>query len=224
MQTLTDTLPLGAPKPLLILGTHLLALELIDLISDIAEFEVVGLVENLDRERCTAPIKGLPVHWIDDIAPLAATHWVVCGISTTHRAGFIQQAVELGFRFATLVHPSSRVSAQSTLGEGVIVSPGCLIASHTQIGRYVFVNRGVMIGHHTVIEEYATIQPGANIAGVCHIGEGAYIGMSSVVIDHTKVGAGSIVGAGAVVTKDVPANVQVVGIPAKINKENVPGK
>jgi len=45
-----------------------------------------------------------------------------------------------------------------------------------------------------------------------------------VVLDHLSVGARSIVGAGAVVTRDVPDNVQVVGVPARIVKENVAGK
>ncbi len=47
------------------------------------------------------------------------------------------------------------------------------------------------------------------------------IGMGAIVIDHINIGANSVVGAGAVVTKDVPANVQVVGMPARIVKENI---
>lgn len=48
--------------------------------------------------------------------------------------------------------------------------------------------------------------------------------MGAVVIDRITVGSCSIVGAGAVVTKDVPDHAQVVGVPARIVKENVDGR
>ncbi len=69
-----------------------------------------------------------------------------------------------------------------------------------------------------------TIQPGANIAGVCRIGQATYIGMGAVVLDHVKIGKHCVIGAGALVNKDVPDHVQVVGVPARIVKENIMGK
>jgi carbonic anhydrase/acetyltransferase-like protein (isoleucine patch superfamily) len=48
-----------------------------------------------------------------------------------------------------------------------------------------------------------------------------YIGMGAIVIDHITVGSHSVVGAGAVVIQDVPDNAVVVGVPAKVVKENV---
>ena len=69
-----------------------------------------------------------------------------------------------------------------------------------------------------------TIAPGANIAGKCVVEDGCYISMGAVIIDRVRIGANSVVGAGAVVTKDVPANVQVVGIPARVVKEGVHGR
>jgi hypothetical protein len=42
--------------------------------------------------------------------------------------------------------------------------------------------------------------------------------MGAVVLEHIVVGRNAIVGAGAVVTKDVPENVQVLGVPARITK------
>lgn len=53
------------------------------------------------------------------------------------------------------------------------------------------------------------------------IGEGAYVGMGAIVLERITIGGYSVIGAGAVVTRDVPQHVQVMGIPARITKENV---
>lgn len=48
--------------------------------------------------------------------------------------------------------------------------------------------------------------------------------MGAVVIDGITIGSRSVVAAGAVVIKDVPNNVLVAGVPAKIVKEQIDGK
>lgn len=206
--------------PLLVLGTRTLAVEIADLASD-AGFEVAGFVENMEPERCREGLEGLPVHWIDDVAGLAATHRAVAGLATAKRSLFVDQVAALGMRFATVTHPSARVSGKSTVGEGSIVSAGVVVATRTAVGCHVLLNRGVLIGHHTQIGDYVSIQPGANVAGACSIGARAFLGMGAIVLDRVTVGQGAIVGAGAVVTKDVPAGVQVVGVPARIVREGV---
>ncbi len=207
----------------LILGTRTLAVEMADIISEVPDIKLAGFVENMERDKCKEKLEGLPVYWIDDVAKLSKTHCAVCALATTHRKRFIEQVSAFNIPFATIVHPTARVSSKSSLGEGTIVSAGVIIAACTNLGRHVIVNRGALIGHHTKIGDYVTVQPGANIAGLCTIGEAAYIGMGAIVLDRISVGAHSIVGAGAVVTKDVPDNVQVVGIPAKIVKKNIEG-
>lgn len=211
-------------KPLLILGTSYLAYELADYLSDMPEWRLDGFVENLDLDRCQETMLGKRIYWVEEIAGMAATHHVVCGISTTQRVTYIEQVEAMGMRFATLIHPAARVSRTTEIGAGSIISPGVHIASHARIGCNVFVNRGVLIGHHTVIDDLVTIQPGANIAGVCRIGRGAYIAMAAVVLDRKRVGAHAVVGAGSVITRDVPDNVQVVGMPGRVVKEGVCGK
>ncbi|MAG16027.1 N-acetyltransferase [Candidatus Woesearchaeota archaeon] len=49
--------------------------------------------------------------------------------------------------------------------------------------------------------------------------KGASIGANATILGGITVGENSVVGAGSVVTKDVPANVIVVGNPAKILKK-----
>jgi len=208
----------------LILGTRTLAVEIADIISELPNVQLAGFVENMEQQKCEKTLENLPVYWIDDAAKLSKTHCAVCALATTHRKRFIEQVSAFNMPFATIVHPTARISAKSSLGEGTIVSAGVIIGAYTNIGRHVIINRGALIGHHTKISNYVTIQPGANIAGLCNIAEGAYIGMGAIVLDRISIGTHSIIGAGAVVTKDVPDNVQVIGIPAKIVKENIEGK
>jgi sugar O-acyltransferase (sialic acid O-acetyltransferase NeuD family) len=210
--------------PLLILGTGTFAVEIADVAAEIPGVTVAGFVENMDRSRCDRPLDGRRVYWFEELKELAGSHRVVCGLGTTHRSRFTEQAEALGCEFATLVHPSARVSAGSSLGKGAILNVNVIIAAHTQLGMHVSVNRGASIGHHTRVENFVTIGPGVNLAGNCRIGPATYIGIGATIIDNITVGAHSIVGAGAVVTENVPDRVLVVGVPARIVKRDIEGK
>lgn len=213
----------NSDRPILILGTRTFAEHVADLIDDTPGYRVAGFVENMDRERCSKPLLGLPVYWIDNIAPLARNHAAVCALSTTLRSRFIDQAAAVGMPFATVIHPSAHVSKTCTVGEGSIVGVGVIIASYTHLGRHVIVNRGANIGHHTQVGDYVTIQPGANVAGACRIGQAAFIGIGATVIDKLTIGEHSRIGAGAVVAKDVHAHVRVIGPAPRIVKGTVLG-
>lgn len=209
---------------LLILGTRTFAEEVADLAADIDGIVVAGFVENIDRDRAGASLQGLPIHWIDEIAPLAADHVAVCALSTTHRHLFVDQAAASGLRFATIVHPSARISRTAYVGEGAIVSAGAIIAAHAQIGRHAIVNRGALVGHHTTIGAYATLGPGANIGGCCDLGASSYVGIGAIVLDKLTIGHHSLVGAGALVTRPVASHVQVMGVPARVVREGIEGR
>ncbi len=211
-------------QPLLILGTRTLAEEVADLVMDTDEFEVTGFVENMDRTRCAQPLVGLPVYWIDDIGPMSRSHVAVCALGTTKRGLFTDQVEALGFRFATIVHPSARLSRTSTMGEGSILSAGAIVAAHATIGEHVFINRGALIGHHTTVGNHCSVMPGANIAGSCTIGERCYVGMGAIVIDHLSIGERCVVAAGAVVTTTLPPGVKVMGVPARVVSESSEGR
>ena len=210
-------------QPLLICGTRSFAAEVADLVSEIPELELAGFVENMDRDRSREPLGGLPVHWVDDLGPLAETHVAVCALATTHRSRFTRQVEAIGMRAATVVHPTARVSPTATLSPGTIVSAGVIVGAHTRIGAHVLLNRGALVGHHTEVGAHSSVMPGANVAGNCRLAESVFVGMGAIVLDNIAVGARSVVGAGSVVTRDVPESAQVMGIPARVVKEGIEG-
>ncbi len=50
--------------------------------------------------------------------------------------------------------------------------------------------------------------------------KGASIGSGSTILCGITIGESAVVGAGSVVTKDVPSNAVVAGVPAKVTREN----
>ena len=118
------------------------------------------------------PFLGLPVHWVDDLPTLAATHVAVCAIGTPKRASYIEQ-VEAWALASPLSSTRTPGLADRARKGGSIVSAGVVIAAHTTIGRHVIVNRGSLIGQHTGDRGPREVSPGANIAGCVRIGPGA---------------------------------------------------
>ena len=86
----------------------------------------------------------------------------------------------------------------------------------------ISIGDGALIGHNVVLATLNHDQNPAN-RGALHpapivIGRNVWIGANAVVLAGVTVGDGAIIAAGAVVTKDVPPNTVVGGVPAKIIK------
>ena len=210
-------------KKILILGTGTFAMDVTDMISDISGWEVSGFVASMPPYAPGMLLLDRPVYWVDEVPRFADTHLAFCALVTTRRYQFIEQVETMGFRFATVIHPSARVSRQASIGEGTLISGGVQVAAHTQIGRHVVINRGALIGHHNTINDFATISPGANLAGTINVGRRAWIGLGANVLEKLSIGACAVVGAGSLVMKDVPERVKVMGVPAVVIEQDVDG-
>ena len=125
-----------------------------------------------------------------------------------------------GITFSPLVHPTAYLGSHARYGEGAIICPHAVIGPNSRIGNFTRINRASTIGHDTEIGDFSDVAPGASIAGLVRIGEKTTIGIGSTVIDGVSIGSNSVVGAGAAVVSDVPDNVVVVGVPAKVLRKN----
>ena len=106
-----------------------------------------------------------------------------------------------------------------TIGKRVFINEGCCFQDQGGIE----IGDDCLIGHQVV---FATLnhdpvpeKRGNMTAAPIRIGNRVWIGALATILAGVTVGENSIVAAGAVVTKDVPANTVVGGVPAKIIKE-----
>lgn len=207
----------------LILGKGSFAVEIADLITDLPGHQFVGFVVSTPPFAPGQKLLGKPVYWVGDIGGFKDDYHVISAIGTTKRKKFIEQVLDLGFEFSTIIHPSARISKMSIINTGTVVSYGALIGSRTQIGKHVLINRGASIGHDILIEDYVTISPNANIASGVKIKEQARIGMGVNILDNCTVGNKAVVSAGSLVKEDVPDRAVVEGVPAIIIANNTDG-
>lgn len=100
------------------------------------------------------------------------------------------------------------------------IHPGATIAS----GVFIDHGAGLVIGETAIIEKGVMLYHGVTLGGTGKdvgkrhptVREGALVSAHAQVIGPVEIGAKAKVGAGAVVVSDVPSDVTVVGVPAKI--------
>lgn len=119
------------------------------------------------------------------------------------------------FLYPSIFSKNSKVSKYANIGGGVVVQYGVNISSNVKIYDFVKVNTFANIMHDSIIGEFSTIAPNAVILGNVTIGSEVYIGANSTILPGVNIGHSCIIGAGSVVTKDIPPNSIVVGIPAR---------
>ena len=140
-------------------------------------------------------------------------------VTPQRRREIVDWAMARGFRdFPRVIDPLAHLSSSAYVEKGVSIGGNSIVGAAAELDRFVLVNRQASIGHHSVLEEFVTVGPGVSIASHCRIEPGVMIGTGAVIAPSITIGANSTVGAGAVVLRSVPANVTVIGNPARIAK------
>jgi sugar O-acyltransferase (sialic acid O-acetyltransferase NeuD family) len=117
----------------------------------------------------------------------------------------------------SLVHPTVILDRSSArIEEGVLVCAGVVATVNITLKAFALCNFGCTLGHEATVGRGSVVNPGANVNGGVVIGDGVLIGTGAQILQYLTIGDGATVGAGAVVTKNVPAGVTVMGVPARI--------
>ena len=212
-----------------ILGAGGLAREVYWIFCDVnsksgGEWEVLGFIDespsNWGQSLCDIPVLG-DFQWFETTNKNELR--VICGIGSPEAKKYmVGKARRMGLSFCTIIHPSVQLSTYVEIGVGTVITAGCILTTQIKIGNHVYLNLDTTVGHDVIMEDFVNVNPGCHISGNVTLREGAELGTGAVVLQGITIGKWSVVGAGAVVIKDIPDNVVVAGVPAKIIKHKEP--
>ena len=87
------------------------------------------------------------------------------------------------------------------------------------LGNNVHITREVLfITHDGGTLLYRNEVPDLEITAPINVGNDVYIGVRSIIMPGVTIGDNCVIGAGSIVTRDVPSNTVVAGVPAKVIK------
>ena len=177
----------------------------------------------LDHVNSGAPIKGgSPEHrFMHDAAQEAFR--VTAELNNGYRTpdevrALLNQLTGKPVDQSVIVFPPfySEFGKNLTLGRGVFINLGCRF----QDTGGITIGEGTLIGHGSTLTTLNhDVDPNRRadmIPAPIRIGRKVWLGAAVTIVPGVTIGDGAIVGAGAVVTKDVPPNSIVAGVPAKL--------
>lgn len=131
--------------------------------------------------------------------------------------------------YGCTIGSNSKIGTFVEIQKNSSIGRNCKISSHTFICEGVQIEDNVFVGHNVTFindkyprstNEDGSLQSEADWSVVeTFVKKGASIGSSATILCGVTIGENAIIGAGAVVTKNVPANTVVAGVPAKIIRQ-----
>jgi acetyltransferase-like isoleucine patch superfamily enzyme len=187
--------------------------------------EPTGAQDLFARLRAGAPLRRDDPDYAHFAAAVARTIRL-CAELNASATDVDQVRARLGAILGTPVDPSTTVFPPFytnfgrfiRLGKNVFINHAC---SFLDLGG-ITLEDGVMLGPRVnLTSENHPLDPGDRttlLPGPIVIQRNAWIGAGATVLPGVTVGENAVVAAGAVVSRDVPANTVVAGVPAKVVK------
>ncbi|GAB1266001.1 acetyltransferase [Aurantivibrio infirmus] len=170
--------------------------------------DVIGVVDT-SQPKGTEVFSSLKVLGGDDIIfeyspttiDLALGVGALPGIF--NRQKLFNKFTDRGYRFKTLVHPSSTIASSVVLKMGVQVMAGAIIQADSIIEENCIINTSASIDHDCRVGRHSHLAPRSVLCGGVQLEENVFIGAGAVVIQNLIIKHKAIIGAGTMINIDV---------------------
>jgi sugar O-acyltransferase (sialic acid O-acetyltransferase NeuD family) len=133
-----------------------------------------------------------------------ASHFIALAIGYKNlraRLTAYQRIKQLGYRAATLIHPTAYVSPTASIGSGSLVMAQSCVDCRSSIGDVCVLWPKACINHDTSVERNTFISPNATLCGNVRVGESSFIGASAIIVDGASLAPNTFLKMGTVYTK-----------------------
>lgn len=117
---------------------------------------------------------------------------------------------DLGWGFASVIHPAAIISPFARIEEGAQIMAGSVIQCGASIGANTIVNTRASVDHDCAIGTSVHIAPGCTLSGNVAVGDLTHIGTGAVVIQGVAIGRECLIAAGVRLTRDLADNGRVL--------------
>lgn len=178
------------------------------------EFQIKGFIDDdthqLDAYGTYPPIIAAISEYVpeeDDV--------FVCSIGGESRRKCMEQIINRGGEFMTMIHPTSRIGTNVYIGKGTYIGAYTIVAADAYVDDYNFIQSHTIVGHDVQIGKWNRIDSYVMLVGGTTIGEGCMIHTRAMISHNVHVGNGAHVGASSLVITNVEPGTTVFGSPAR---------
>lgn len=205
-------------KDIIIVGAGGCGREVANWIEDINEIEetwnILGFIDDNANALEGFPSKYNIIDSISNHVPGNACYAI--GIANPPVKKMIAEMLESkGAKFASIIHPSTRIYTEFPLGRGLITYPNAKISTGCKIGNFVNI-QSTIIGHDVLIEDYVTVSSSCGVTGGTKLREACFLADHAAISVGMEIGKNAYVGIGSVVIRDVKEDTRVFGNPARV--------
>ena len=188
-------------KNIIIVGNSGNSLSIIDSIFCInkikKKFKILGIIDDINKTA----YRGIKVIGNIKEHKVIFNSYYINGIasikSLSSKNVIIKKLLKDKAKFISIFDPTSVVSSESKIEEGVYIGVHTFVGAKTVIEKHTLILQNVSINHNVKIQSYVTISANTSILGHAKIGKGSFIGSAcsinpySVIEDNVLLGTGS---------------------------------
>ncbi|MGL6260732.1 acetyltransferase [Vibrio sp. WXL210] len=202
---------------MIIWGARGLAKELLNGLNEDGLDENIVFFDNLSESYDLFLAKNYQIITNFDSLRACGQNKIILGVGGASRYKLASLIKENGFEEVGYISKEARVGKlDNHLDPTVTILQGARVTMSVTIGKSCLINKDVIISHDASVGDYSEVSPGAKVLGGVQIGSFCNIGANATILPRVKIGDNCKIGAGAVITKDVPENSVVVGVPGKV--------